>query len=79
MTTTEDTLRTIIAEFPMHKREITIQYYESKNFIETCEDYVICLEAIEKLETMNNLKKEKEINDLKLVMTELKEELLSRI
>jgi len=79
MTTTEKILETIIAEFPMYRREITVSFYKSENFIEICEDYVLCLEAIKELESMNNLKRDKEINDLKLVMTEFKEELLSMI
>ena len=55
------------------------KYNESSNFLEVCEDYVLCLESIKKLELTNNLKKEKEISDLKLVMTELKKELFSKI
>jgi hypothetical protein len=79
MTTTEDTLRTIIAEFPMYETEITLNYYQSNNFIETCEDYVLCHEALKRFGNSKDLKNEKEINDLRLVMTELKEELLSII
>lgn len=79
MTITENTLKTIIAEFPMHEREITLNYYKSKNFIETCEDYVLCLEALQRFGSSKDLKNEREINDLRLVMFELKEELLSII
>jgi hypothetical protein len=79
MAPTQNTLRTIVAEFPIHEREITLNYYKSKNFIETCEDYVLCLEALKRLGSSKDSKNEKEINDLRLVMTDLKEDLLSTI
>ena len=79
MIATDNILDIIILEFPQFKKRITPLYNESSNFLEVCEDYVLCLESIKKLELTNNLKKEKEISDLKLVMTELKKELFSKI
>ena len=79
MIATDNILDIIILEFSQFKKRITSLYNENSNFIEVCEDYVLCIEAIKELKSMNNLKKLKEINDLKLVMTDLKEELLSKI
>jgi len=79
MIATDNILDIIILEFSQFKKRITSLYNESSNFLEVCEDYVLCLESIKKLELTNNLKKEKEISDLKLVMTELKKELFSKI
>jgi hypothetical protein len=79
MTGTDNILDKIIIEFPDLKIRITALYIESNNFIEVCEDYVICLESIKKLESMNKLEKQKEIIDLKQAMAELREELLSNI
>jgi hypothetical protein len=54
-------------------------YNQSSNFLEACEDYVICLEAVKKLESMNNPDKKEEIIDLKQAMDELGAEILSKI
>lgn len=75
----DNTLHTITMEFPKHKHNITRLFYESSIFLELCEDYVCCLDTIKKMESMNDPKEEKEINDLKYAMTELREELLSKI
>ena len=75
----DDTLHTITSEFPKHKHNITRLYHESTLFIEICEDYVLCLESIRNLEAKKGITKEKEIAELKKVIAELKEELLSKI
>ena len=79
MSGADNVLETIVWEFPEYKKKITELYNESSNFIEICEDYVLCQESIKKLEIMNPTSKEKEIIELKSVRTELREELLSRI
>lgn len=79
MTDLDNILQTVVLEFPQFKSKITEVYDQSIGFVEVCEDYVICLDAIKELESMNNSKKEKEINDLKHAMVELREELLSKI
>lgn len=75
----DNILVTITAEFPQYKRQIIALFNKSISFIEVCEDYAICMESITKLDAMNNLNKVKEINDLKFLLTELGEEILSRI
>jgi len=75
----ENTLRIIISEFPQYHKNITEIFYESTNFIEICEDYVLCLEFIRNLESQQGVEKEKEILALKKLIAELKEELLSKI
>ena len=75
----DNILETITSAFPQHSNNIIALYNESQSFIEVCEDYVLCLEAIQKLESDNNLKKSQKINDLKSAKIDLEEELLSRI
>jgi hypothetical protein len=75
----DNILETITAEFPQYKRQIIALFNKSISFIEVCEDYAICRESITKLDAMNNLNKEKEINDLKFLLTDLSEEILSKI
>ena len=75
----DNILETITSAFPQHRKNIITLYNESQSFLEVCEDYVLCLEAIQKLESDNNLKKSQKINDLKSAKIDLEEELLSRI
>jgi len=75
----DNTLETITSAFPHYRNNIIALYNESQSFIEVCEDYVLCLEAIQKLESDNNLNKGQKINDLKSAKIDLEEELLSRI
>ncbi len=79
MTGIDNILHAVVLEFPQFENNITAMYSENNGFMEICEDYVICQEAIKKLELMNDPKKEKEIIDLKNALTELREELLSQI
>jgi len=69
----------VISNFPHYRNAIIDLYYESSNFLEVCEDYVLCVESIKKLESMDKLKNGKDINGLKFTMAELKDECLSRI
>jgi len=75
----DNILKIIVVEFPKYRDRITTLYHESSNFLETCEDYVLCLEAIKKFELINDQKNERELIDLKLARTDLREELLSKI
>ena len=75
----ENTLHIITSEFPQYKNNITRLFYESTNFIEICEDYVICLESLRNLEAKKGIAYEKDITEFKLVIAELKEELLSKV
>ena len=72
-------LHAVVLEFPQFENRITELYNQNNGFMEVCEDYVLCQEAIKKLELMNDPKKEKEIIDLKHALSELGEELLSKI
>jgi uncharacterized protein YdcH (DUF465 family) len=75
----DNILETITSAFPQHRNTIIALYNESQSFLEVCEDYVLCLESIQKLETDNKLNKGQKINDLKSAKIDLEEELLSRI
>lgn len=75
----DEILNLIVAEFPQQRKKITELFNESSNFIEICEDYVICLDSLKKLENSKDQKKERELSELKWALSELKQELLSRI
>lgn len=66
-------------EFPEERIKIAELFNESSNFVEICEDYVLCLESIHRLEVKKDPQLKKEISELKWALGELKEELLSRI
>jgi uncharacterized protein YdcH (DUF465 family) len=74
-----DILNLVVSEFPQKKKEITALYFQSTGFLEICEDYVMCKNSIKKFEANDNSANDKNLNDLKLAFSELKEELLSRI
>ena len=71
-------LEIILSDFPNCKKEIEILFDESSNFIEICEDYILCKNSIEDMEAQNNKNLEKEIYDLRLLLSEIKMELLSK-
>ena len=75
----DDILVSLRSEFPLEIEKITGLFYESTDFTEICEDYMLCIEYIKKLEAMNDSSKEPVINDLKLIKEKLKLELLSKI
>lgn len=75
----DEILNLIVAEFPQQRKKITELFNESSNFIEICEDYVICLDSLKKLENNKDQKRERELSELKWALSELKQELLSRI
>ena len=75
----DDVLDSLTSEFPLEIEKITGLFYESTNFTEICEDYVLCIKYIKELETMNDSSKETVISDLTLIKEELKLELLSKI
>ncbi len=78
-TNTADLLDSIILEFPENKREITILYNKSIDFIEVCEDYIVCMNSIHELKKMEKSTNVKKLNDLEVVSLQLREELLSMI
>lgn len=77
--TGDEVLMIILQEFPRLKQEIAELYYVSSSFLEICEDYVLCLNSIRNFESGNKNSREKELIELKLVLSELKEEILSTI
>ena len=79
MTNADNLLDRIVLEFPENKREITTLYNKSLDFIEICEDYMVCMNSIQDLKKMEKLTNEKKMDDLKAVSIELREELLSMI
>ena len=79
MKSDKDILNTIISEFPHQRKEISILYFQSSSFIEICEDYFLCLNSIKKIEAIEKSANNKKLNDLKLALIQLKEELLSKI
>ena len=66
-------------EFPENKREITTLLSKNINFIEVCEDYIVCMNSIHELKEMGNIADAKRINELEALSIELREELLSMI
>jgi uncharacterized protein YdcH (DUF465 family) len=76
MTADSHVLEMLIFEFPEFRSRITELYYNSSNFVEACDDYVLGIESIKQLEATKDLKKEKEIVELKQVMAEMREELM---
>lgn len=79
MASEEETLKAIVQEFPHLKDKISELFDVSTTFIELCEDYVLCLITIKKAESMNEKVAKEELTELRTVLLELKEELLSRI
>jgi uncharacterized protein YdcH (DUF465 family) len=72
-------LNLVVTEFPQKKKEITALYFQSTSFLEICEDYVMCKNSIKKIEANGKSANDKNLNDLKIAFSDLKEELLSRI
>lgn len=79
MTNSDRILDRIVLEFPENKREITTLFNKNIDFIEVCEDYIVCMNSIHELKKMGNIADEKNINELGAVSIELREELLSMI
>ena len=79
MTNSDKLLDRIVLEFPENKREITTLFNKNIDFIEVCEDYIVCINSIHELKKMGKLANEKMMNDLEAVSIELREELLSMI
>jgi uncharacterized protein YdcH (DUF465 family) len=79
MASEEETLKAIVQEFPHLKYKISELFDVSSTFIELCEDYVLCLTTIKKAESMKEKVTEEDLTELRTVLLELKEELLSRI
>ncbi len=79
MTNSDKLLDRILLEFPENKREITTLFNKSVDFIEVCEDYIVCMNSIHELKKMGNIADEKRIMELDAVFIELREELLSMI
>jgi hypothetical protein len=75
----EYTLRVVISEFPQYHKSITELFYESTNFIEICEDYVLCLESLINLKAENEIADGQKVSELQDLILELQKELLSKI
>ena len=70
---------TIFNEFPHLKEKISELLYMSTSFIEICEDYVLCLKTIHKAESKKEKLREEDLYELRNVLLELREELLSKL
>jgi hypothetical protein len=75
----DDLLDKIVLEFPEYRREIATLFNKSIDFIEVCEDYMVCMNSISQLQKTPHLKDKKRMNDLVAASIELREELLSMI
>ena len=71
-------LSVVIEEFPDLSVQITKQFNECENFQEICEDYVLCLNSIRKIESADQ-KKNENLKEFKKALQELEEELLSNV
>ena len=78
-TNSANLLDTIVLEFPENKEEITLLYNKSIDFIEICEDYMLCMNSIHELRKMEKSMDRKRLNDLEVVSIQLREELLAMI
>ena len=67
----ELTLKHIQVEFPEYELEIAERYHECAGFIELCEDYVLCLDSVRKIERGNAAGYETELIPLKEALSDL--------
>jgi uncharacterized protein YdcH (DUF465 family) len=79
MVSGNEVLGRILSEFPQQNEKIFKLYEQSSSFIEICEDYVLCLDAISKLENLEDMVRVDEVIELRKALKELKEELLTRL
>ena len=79
MVSGNEVLGRILSEFPQQNENIFKLYEESSSFIEICEDYILCLDAIRQLENLKDMVRVDELAELRLALMELKEELLTRL
>lgn len=75
----KEILGIIVSEFPHLHEDISRLYDQSSSFIEICEDYVLCLNAIKKARNMGETVPDEDLIALRMALLDLKEELLSRI
>ena len=75
----KEILEIMVSEFPHLHEEISRLYDESNSFIEICEDYALCLNTIKKAKNMGETIPDEDLIELRMVLLDLKEELLSRI
>ena len=72
----DDTLDLILHEFPDQEKEIIELYQESSNFIEMCEDYVLCLNSIHRVMSLKETGYLEELKSMQNALSDLKEELI---
>ena len=71
----QDILKILISKFPEQANHVTKLFHKNENFREACEDYFLCVEAINKIIITNN-RKRKILKDYKSTLKELEIELL---
>ena len=65
--------------FPELSSQIDKQFMECEVFREICEDYVLCLNSIRKIESQNPAKKEEYLEEFREALMALEDELLSKV
>lgn len=73
-----DILLLILEKFPRQAQEITKMYSKSEGFRDICNDYILCMGAIRKIES-NDISKEEYLRQFKEALDSLENELLESL
>jgi len=79
MASKKNTLRIVITKFPESCQEITELFHHSDFFRSICEDYVDCLQVLERLSATHRMINKGYIKEYKALLQELEKELLVRL
>jgi len=71
-------LHAVLEKFPDLDQEIKSLFSQCEEFREICEDYVLCLNSIKKIES-EDVKKDEYLIEFKTALEELELELLSNL
>ena len=72
-------LKIIMEKFPDLAGQIEQFFLPCEEFQEICEDYVLCLNAVQKMESGDPLKKVEYLKEYQEALAELEEELLTMV
>jgi len=71
-------LHAVLEKFPDHAQEIKSLFIQCEEFREICEDYILCLNSVKKIES-EDVKKDEYLKEFKTALEELELELLSNL
>ena len=72
-------LNIIIERFPESRLQIEELFYQSDFFQSICEDYAVCFQVINRLESSKQMTKKGYEKEYTILLEELEEELLSNL